>query len=131
MRRAVLRALKDRAYAGRFGEAQAARFLKKEAGMRVLLRNWRKGHYELDLVCRDGPCLVFVEVRTRRADALVGGYHSLGAGKRDALRKACQAYLKALPERPTHMRLDAVEVALSDDGTFTVRHYLNLPLFRR
>ena len=57
---------------GRAGEDAAADWLEK-AGMRILARNWRSGSYELDLVCRDGDELVFVEaargalLRPRRA----------------------------------------------------------------
>ena len=54
---------------GRAGEDAAADWLEK-AGMRILARNWRSGSYELDLVCRDGDELVFVEVRLRGKGSL-------------------------------------------------------------
>ena len=49
------------------GEAVAASFLE-EAGYRVLERNYRFKHKEVDLVCYDprkGGEIVFVEVKTR------------------------------------------------------------------
>ena len=37
--------------------------------MVVLDRNWRCAHGEIDIVARDGDCLVVCEVKTRRATA--------------------------------------------------------------
>ncbi len=47
------------------GERIAARFLKRQ-GMRVLTRGYATGQGEVDLICRDGETLVFVEVKSRR-----------------------------------------------------------------
>lgn len=49
---------------GRAGEDAAATLLHSH-GMCILARNWRSGPLELDLVCREGDTLVFVEVKTR------------------------------------------------------------------
>ena len=53
---------------GRFGEQLATDHLVR-AGLEVLDRNWRCRDGELDLVLRDGPALVFVEVKTRSSTA--------------------------------------------------------------
>src|SRR5512135_3281783 len=52
---------------GRRGEDLAHRFLR-ERGFQVIARNYRPrgGGGEIDLVCRDGATLVFVEVKSRR-----------------------------------------------------------------
>lgn len=50
---------------GERGERAAAARLRK-AGMRIIVRNYRGGGGEIDLVARDGDTLVFVEVKTRR-----------------------------------------------------------------
>jgi putative endonuclease len=52
-----------RRWFGTRSERAAARFLKK-LGYRVLVRNYRCPHGELDLVALDGRCVVFVEVRS-------------------------------------------------------------------
>src|ERR1700744_6300744 len=49
---------------GAYGERVAACFLRREK-FRVLLRNVRVGGGEIDLVCREGEVLSFVEVKTR------------------------------------------------------------------
>ena len=51
---------------GAYGERLAARYLA-EAGLEVLERNWRCAQGEIDIVARDGDCLVVCEVKTRRA----------------------------------------------------------------
>ena len=54
--------------AGETGEQLAAAFLRRERGYRIVARNWRSPRdrrAEVDLVCRDGDVLVFVEVKTR------------------------------------------------------------------
>ncbi len=60
----VARAFWNR-WLGDRGEREAARFLKR-LGVRVLMRGYRTGQGEVDLICRDGETLVFVEVKARR-----------------------------------------------------------------
>lgn len=47
-------------------EEQAAHFLIKQ-GFQILERNYRCRQGEIDLIARDGDCLVFVEVKYRRS----------------------------------------------------------------
>ena len=120
---------------GSRGERRAERYLTRVHGYQVIARNWRSPldqRDELDLVCRDGNVLVFVEVKSRAPGALVSGYHAVDTRKKKALRRGADAYLKALPPsaRPHSFRLDIVEVCSSpapDDSD--LRHFENVPLF--
>ena len=123
-------ALDTPAQRGRYGEQQAARFLRKEHGLKIIARNWRAGKDKIDLVCRDGEVLVFVEVRTRKEDSLVPGYHSVGGKKKQALQRACKAYLKALHKPIKHFRFDVVEVRLCKTEKFHLNYYSNVSLFK-
>lgn len=49
---------------GHIGEDLAAEYLEAK-GFRILCRNWRYRHKEVDIVAMDGLVLVFVEVKTR------------------------------------------------------------------
>ncbi len=118
----------ERAARGRWGEDRAADYLQREKGYSLVARNWRHGRDELDLVCRDGPVLVFVEVRTRDASALVGGFDSLTARKRAAFRRASRAYLKGLRPKPPHFRWDVIEISVAADAQFEIRHFENVRL---
>ena len=53
----------ERIETGRRGEDLALQFLK-ERGMRLVARNWRSGHKELDLIMDDGEFLRVIEVRS-------------------------------------------------------------------
>ncbi len=119
-----------RAAIGRKGEREAERILKAK-GYRVMVRNWRAGKDEIDLVCRDGEILVFVETRTRATGALVGGLDSIGKRKREALKRVCRAYVAKLKPKPTTYRLDVVEVEHDAGEIIVARHFENVPLFSK
>ncbi len=115
---------------GAKGEIEAERYLKAK-GFRILARNWRAGKDEIDLVCKDEGALVFVETRTRRSGALVGGYDSIDQRKRKALKRVCRAYLAKLKPPPESFRLDVVEVEHEGGEILATRHFENTALFRK
>ena len=77
---------------GREAEALAARHLEG-CGLRVVERNFRIRGGEIDLICRDGRTLVFVEVRLRSRGDFGGAGASITAGKRRRIVLAAQHYL--------------------------------------
>ena len=77
---------------GARAEALAAAHLARH-GLVVAERNYRVRGGEIDLVCRDGRTLVFVEVRLRRNGAFGGAAASITAAKRHRLVLAAQHYL--------------------------------------
>ena len=56
--------MNTRQITGKAGEDAACRLLE-EKGMMIVSRNYRSGHYELDIVAVDKAGLHIVEVRTR------------------------------------------------------------------
>lgn len=120
---------------GAEGERVAAAFVRRELGYAVVARNWRSPRDrrdELDLVCRDGDTLVFIEVKARAAGALVSGYEAVDARKRRVLRRVAVHYLALLPSRPRAIRFDIIEVAFpAGSGRPVVRHHANIPLFAK
>lgn len=100
---------------GARGEALARRHLER-LGHRVLEANYRCTHGEVDLVTLDGDCLVFVEVRTRRGDALGSPEESLTPRKRDHLRAVAEAYRQERGGLPAQWRIDLVSVAMDRRG---------------
>jgi putative endonuclease len=120
--------------AGDEGERIARRFLGAKRGWTFVAANWRNPRdrrEELDLVMRDRDALVFVEVKARRAGALVPGYCAVDRRKRKVLRRAARAYLAGLRDKPRTVRFDVVEVSLPDDRRMppVVLHFENIPLF--
>ena len=116
---------------GEEGEKAAEQHLIAARGVQVLARNWRHGRDELDLVCREGDILVFVEVKTRRAGARVPGYFSVNKRKKAALMRAIRAYRARVSPKPKAVRFDIVEVEWAAGAPGKVRHFENVPLFSK
>ena len=62
-------------------------------GLQPVARNYRCRAGEIDLIMRDGDCLVFVEVRFRRSSGFGGALSSVDARKRRRLTLAAEHYL--------------------------------------
>ncbi len=111
---------------GQAGEDAAARLLER-AGMRILARNWRCGRLELDIVCRDGETLVFVEVRTRLRGGLVSPAESLTPAKQRNFMRAARAYLAENDAWNHPCRFDLVCV-LDAGATLELEHHRHVEL---
>lgn len=72
--------------------------LMREAGLRIVARNWRCRAGEIDLVAQDGATLVFVEVRLRTHASFGGAAESVGAAKRARLVAAARHFLAGRAE---------------------------------
>lgn len=81
---------------GQAAEALAARWLSAQ-GLKLVERNFRVRGGEIDLVCRDGKVLVFVEVRLRSSKEFGGAGASITARKRQRLLLAAHHYLLQHP----------------------------------
>jgi putative endonuclease len=109
---------------GRAGEDAAKRHLQS-LGLKFLTANFKSKRGEIDLVFREGECLVFVEVKTRTEGGWVRPAGAVNARKRRLLSKAALDYLKLLPDRRVSIRFDIVEVFLHNGGVTEVRHLPN------
>jgi putative endonuclease len=96
------------AQAGRDGE-RLATLLYLVRGYRVLGRNVRVGHTQVDLVCRRGNQLVLVEVKRRRTTAHGGARQALGYDQARRLLRAGMG-LRARYPWAGGMRVDLVAI---------------------
>jgi putative endonuclease len=109
---------------GRYGEELAARHLLAR-GYEIVDRNWRCQAGELDLVARDGECLVFVEVRARRGQALGTPEESVTAAKQARLAALADAYVQDQNWAGDY-RIDMVAIAFDERGRLLrLDHYEN------
>ena len=92
---------------GQQAEVLAARFLEKQK-LKIVVRNYRCRGGEIDLVCRDGKVLVFVEVRLRRNDAFGGAAASVTPTKQRRIIHAAQHFLMAHALANPDCRFDCV-----------------------
>ena len=107
-------------HTGRQGEEAAARWLLAH-GFTLLHRNWRQGHYELDIVAARKGTLHFIEVKTRRRDGLTPPEQALDYRKRRALVRAANAYLTENPFAG-EVQFDLIAVETAPAGTPEVRY---------
>jgi putative endonuclease len=101
---------------GRAGEKAAADLLRHH-GYEVVGSGFRARRGELDLICRRGPDLVVVEVKTRTDDAFGTPAEAVGSRKRRALMAAAAEY-RALAEWRGAIRYAVVGLTVSGDGKF-------------
>ncbi|TAK04019.1 YraN family protein [Patescibacteria group bacterium] len=101
---------------GNAGERAAERFLRAK-GLAMVARQARTPFGEIDLVCEDGPELVFVEVKTRRSARFGAPEEAITRKKFLTMRLSAEAYVsaKALEARP--WRLDVI--AIDPSGAIT------------
>ena len=106
---------------GRSAEDAAAAWLER-AGLAVIARNVRLPEGEIDLVCRQGPVWVFVEVKCRHARWGDAPGAAVSFAKRRRLVRLAQHYLKWKGLGDAPCRFDVVAVTVGDDAVTTVRH---------
>lgn len=107
---------------GSFGEKVASRYLIKR-GYKIIERNWTCHWGELDLICRFGRSLVFIEVKYRTKTDFGYGHESLTYRKLKSLRRSSHFYLQKNGFYNLPRKFEAIIVGKK--GTkLTVKHYL-------
>ncbi len=98
---------------GRDGEAAALAALRSR-GYVILAERYRVARGEIDIVARDDQTIVFVEVKTRRADAYGGAAAAVTWRKQRTIVRVAEAFL--VRGRLTHLpcRFDVVSVQWRD-----------------
>ena len=102
---------RERLDLGKLGEDLA---LKKVTGLgyKCITRNYRCPLGEVDLIARDGDCLVFLEIKTRRNKSLGYAKEAINARKKRQLSKVALAYMKANNCCDVKSRFDVVAVTM-------------------
>jgi putative endonuclease len=105
--------LTPRQILGARGEKAAARYLRRH-GYKILLKNFRSGKAEVDIVARHRDWLVFVEVKTRETEQFGAPSEAVDRDKQRNLSKAALDYLRMLGNPRIHFRFDIVEVIIAN-----------------
>src|SRR5262245_61676764 len=102
--------LRDRNALGRYGEDLALSRLERE-GFRIVARNLRTRHGEIDVVALEGVTLCFIEVRLRSGGGYGSSAGSVDARKRRRVIAAARALLAREPFPPhAALRFDVVAI---------------------
>jgi len=100
---------------GAEGERAAAACLKKH-GHKILKRNYTCPRGELDIIALDGDVICFVEVKTRRPDALLDPARTVTAAKRRKVRRVARYYLRSRNMTGRVCRFDIASVIYPYEG---------------
>lgn len=114
---------------GRLGEDAAADYLQG-LGWRIVDRNWRCPHGEVDIVaveCAPGerPTVVFVEVKYRRGHAYGDPLEAITLAKQKHLRRTAAAWILA-HGHVGRMRIDAIGIMKVPGQAPLMRHIRGL-----
>ena len=106
----------------------ACNFLKKK-GFKIIARNHREAHKEIDIIATNREFIAFVEVKTRSVDDdLYNAYgppaSAVNSSKRANLIEGARAYLRSNPT-DKQPRMDVIEVYLKKgtNAVLEVNHF--------
>ncbi len=97
---------------GKRGEELAAEYLKKQ-GFKIVAKNYRLSHDEIDIIAEDEKYIVFAEVKSRAQTEVNKRFGrpalAVNYDKKKNLLRAAERYLRL--ERPNKQpRIDVIEV---------------------
>jgi putative endonuclease len=107
---------------GQKGEAVAAEYLK-EAGYKILFRNWKWGKHEIDLITENKDFVVFVEVKTRNEDYQIPPVNAVTPEKQRSLIYAADGYLQRYNIRK-ESRFDVI-IIIKKGESYEVDHIVD------
>ncbi len=109
---------------GKTGETIASEYLRLR-GYRIIERNYRAGHLEIDIIASARGCLAFIEVKTRKGKGFGEAVEAVGRTKIKNMRNAAKYYLfKEECQGGFHdLRFDLVAIDLDPGGEgMTLKH---------
>lgn len=110
---------------GAEGEQAAADFLK-DKNYEIIERNYRYGREgEIDIIARDGSCIVFVEVKSRKNLNFGEPEFSITKNKIEQIKKVAIAYLYNMNIYDVECRFDVITIFDDFSGKRKINHIIN------
>ena len=97
---------------GKFGEEVTVKYLK-DHGYEILERNFHSRWGEIDIIAKDGECVVFCEVKTRKSISYGRPSEYVTKNKMEKIIKTAMVYIG---DKEEEMRFDVSEVYIEKDG---------------
>lgn len=115
---------------GERGENEAVSYFKRQ-GYKILERNYRYSHYEIDFIAKNKEYLVFAEVKARSCrspDDMPYGRPSSAVNKEKQrfLIYAAKAYLRQHPNITKKPRLDVIEIYFDNEPVVKKKKILKI-----
>lgn len=108
------------------GEDLAAKTMLEE-GYKIIERNYRIGHGEIDIIAIDpkNNCTVFVEVKARQNLEFGAPEYSITKNKQKQIRKLAELYLYEKGITEIECRFDVFAILFENLNKPVVNHYEN------
>jgi len=105
------------------GEEVASRYLVKK-GYRILERNYRCEHYEIDIIAEQGNTIVFCEVKTARTERFGPSIMWVTPEKIKHISRAAEEYIATHDTNGFSFRFDVIGLEVKD-GKTKINHIEN------
>ena len=106
---------------GKAAEHQAERHLRAR-GLQLVKRNYRCRMGEIDLIMREGDCLVIVEVRYRKSDTFLSPALTVDESKQARIIRTTEHFLAASPALADYaIRFDVVAIGGTQSRTGAIQ----------
>ncbi len=107
---------------GDFGERVARAHLEAK-GYRILATNYRTRECQVDIVAQQGDTVAFVEVKTRRGDAMGSALEAIDGRQAERLLLAADLFAQDRADLPDGRRIDLIAIDLDLSGrVVSVQH---------
>jgi putative endonuclease len=104
----------ERLNLGRLGEKLALDKIKR-LGFKCVEKNYRCSLGEIDLIAKDGDCLVFIEIKTRRGRGVGYAKEAVTPRKMRQISKVALTYMKSNNCCDTKSRFDVIAINIVND----------------
>jgi putative endonuclease len=105
---------RERLDLGRLGERLALQTIK-ELGYECIEKNFRCPLGEIDIIAKDGDCLVFIEIKTRRGQSTGYAKEAVDRRKIRQISKTALAYMKSNNCFDSKARFDVIAININGD----------------
>jgi putative endonuclease len=109
---------------GLTGEAVALKYLVRKK-YQIIETRCRLFRGEIDIIARDGPTLVFIEVKMRTSDTYGRPEESVTPAKQAQIRKVALGYLHARRLGDADCRFDVISIRQRGAADFAIEHFRN------
>ncbi len=112
--------VKNKRLMGSEWEKSAGKHLEN-AGLKILVYNYRYRRGEIDIIAKDGEYIVFVEVKARTGESHGDPLEAVDEKKQSVIRRAAEAFLYTNRLFDAYCRFDVVGIRKKPDtGTYEI-----------
>ncbi len=109
---------------GNDGEHQATEYLVG-LGWKIIIRNFRSYHGEIDIIAEENDSIVFVEVKNYSGRSYYKPSYSISKAKKNCMIHAAKTYLMKEHIRNKNCRFDVITLYTDISGKKELEHYRN------